>query len=81
MQRSVCGELKTYYRYDIGCHVGEAHAAGVERAHQQLSVLIGVFVFAHVVRLDHLFLQNNHQLRRRRASFNSQQVDGGRPQK
>lgn len=71
MQTSGSEELDTYYRYDVGRHVREAHAAGVERAHQQLSVLIRVFVFAHVVRLDYLLLQNDHQLRRRRASFNS----------
>lgn len=64
-------ELDTYYGYDIGRHVREAHAAGVERAHQQLSVLIRVFVLAHVVRLDHLFLQDDHQLPGRRASLNS----------
>lgn len=48
---------------DVGCHVGEAHAAWVESAHQQLPVLISVFVFCDVVRLDHLLFQNDHQLR------------------
>lgn len=48
---------------DVGCHVGEAHAARVESAHQQLPVLISVFVFCDVVRLDHLLFQNDHQLR------------------
>lgn len=47
---------------DVCCHVGEAHAARVERAHQQLPVLVGVFVFCDVVCLDHLLFQNDHQL-------------------
>lgn len=64
-QKPASEERQTYHRYDIGCHVGEAHAAGVERANQQLPVLIGVFVFAHIVCLDHLFLQNDYQLRHR----------------
>lgn len=56
------GKEETHHWNDIGRHVREAHAAGVESAHQQLPVLIGVFMFCYVVCLDHLFLQNNHQL-------------------
>lgn len=52
-----------HHRDDVGCHVREAHAAWVESAHQQLPVLISVFVFCDVVRLDHLLFQNDHQLR------------------
>lgn len=53
---------EAHHRYDIGCHVREAHTTRVESAHQQLPVLISVFMFRYVICLDHLFLQNNHQL-------------------
>lgn len=53
----------THHGDDVGCHVREAHAARVESAHQQLPVLVCVFVFRDVVGLDHLLFQNDHQLK------------------
>lgn len=49
------GEV-AYHRDDISCHVREAHAAGVKRTNQELSVLIRVFMFCHIVCLDHFLL-------------------------
>lgn len=61
---------------DVGCHVGEAHAARVESAHQQLPVLISVFVFCDIVRLDHLLFQNDHQLRGGEKEKKQQRASG-----
>ena len=54
---------QTHHWNDVGGHVWEAHATGMERADQQLSVFICVLVLGHVVGLYHLLLQHVHQLK------------------
>ena len=58
---------QAHHRNDIGSHIREAHAAGVEGAHQQLPVFISVLVLRYIVGFDDLLLQHDHQLETNRG--------------